>query len=307
MNLNNRSAKLRSALLAGVLLAAVRSPAAMVFEKFSPYHHVQVIDDDAMRLLSFNGTWETRMSLTNPLTGHFEYTEYFHMPWLWNHDVKRVLMIGLGGGSTQRAYLHDYTNVLVETVELDPVVIEVAKQYFTVTESPRHIIHNLDGRVFLQRTTNRFDVILLDAYTSTRYGSAIPPHLVTKEFFALANDHLTTNGVLAYNVIGQIQGWKADFMGGIYRTLKEVFPQVYLFPARSSRNVVLIATKSRAPFDAARVEQEGAALIRSGAVTLPAFAEHLHSFINTPPPAAARSPVLTDNHAPVDSLLQNGN
>ena len=93
----------------------------------------------------------------------------------------------------------------------------------------------------------------MSAATSRSNGSSIPPHLTTKEFFEVANRHLTTNGVLAYNVIGQIQGWKADIVGGIYRTMKEVFPQVYLFPAKSSMNVVIVATKSSQPLDPATI------------------------------------------------------
>jgi spermidine synthase len=76
----------------------------VVFERISQYHHIQVYDEDGVRTLSFNGSWETKMSLTNPLVGHFEYTEYFQMPFIWNPDIKRVLMAGLGGGSTQRAF-----------------------------------------------------------------------------------------------------------------------------------------------------------------------------------------------------------
>src|SRR5919108_5469814 len=102
-------------------------PGGVVFEAFSPYHQVQVIDEPGVRVLSFNGTRETKMSLANPLQGHFEYTEYFHTPWVWNRDVRRVLMLGLGGGSIQRAYQHYYTNVTVDTVEIDPVVVKVAR------------------------------------------------------------------------------------------------------------------------------------------------------------------------------------
>jgi spermidine synthase len=299
------AARAGAVLILATGLAAADIRAAMIFEKYSQYHHVQVIDDAGTRMLSFNGTRETRMSLADPLQGHFEYTEYFHMPWLWNHDPRQVLMIGLGGGSTQRSYQHYYTNVTVNTVELDPVVIEVAKKYFTVTETAKHNIYNEDGRLFLRRSTNSYDVILLDAYTSTRYGSSIPPHLVTKEFFQLAAKHMTTNGVLAYNVIGQIQGWKADIVSGIYRTLKEVFPRVYMFPAVSSRNVVIIATKSNELFDLPRVQREAAVLMRSDTVRLPGFYDRLRSFINAPPPAAANSPVLTDDHAPVESLMRD--
>ena len=60
---------------------------------------------------------ETRMALRNPLQGHFEYIDYFHMPWLWRNELTNVLMIGLGGGSVQRAYQHYYPNVKVETAE----------------------------------------------------------------------------------------------------------------------------------------------------------------------------------------------
>lgn len=284
--------------------AAMAARAEVVFEKISAYHHIMVLDDNDVRTLSFNGSWETKMSLTNSLTGHFEYTEYFQMPWLWNHDIKHVLMAGLGGGSTQRAWQHYYTNVLVDTVEIDPVVVDVAHKYFDVTETPNLHIHTNDARVFLRRSTNTYDVILMDAYATTRYGSSLPKHLTTKEFFKIASDHLGTNGVLAYNVIGQINGRRASIIGALYRTMKEVFPQVYLFPAEESQNVVMVATKSAERFDSARIKKEGAALISSGVVTLPTFSKRASQFWDGTPPTAATSPVLTDDYAPIESLLE---
>jgi hypothetical protein len=168
----------------------------VLLDRISQYHHIQVYDEEGIRTLSFNGSWETKMSLANPLTGHFEYTEYFQMPFLWNPDIKHVLMAGLGGGSTQRAYQHYFTNVTVDTVEIDPVVVEVATNYFHVTETTHSRIHTNDARVFLNRSTNHYDVILMDAYSTTPpYGSSLPPHLTTKEFFTLASAHLTTNGL----------------------------------------------------------------------------------------------------------------
>jgi len=244
------------------------------------------------------------MSLANPLLGHFEYTEYFHVTWVWNRDLKRVLMVGLGGASTQRSYQHYYSNVLVETVELDPMVVKIAKDFFHVKESPQHKIHLADGRVFLKRTTSNFDAVIMDAYSTSRYGSSLPPHLTTKEFFVLVSEHLSTNGVLAYNVIGQLRGWRADTMGALYRTMKEVFPNVYLFPANDSMNVVIVATKSPVKFDAARVQRDGAELIRTGRVRLPTFATRLRAFQAAPPPSFALSPVLTDDRAPVESLMR---
>ena len=279
--------------------------AAVLFEADSAYHHIQVVDDGRLRILSFNGSRETQMSLTNPFAGHFEYTEYFHMPRLWNRDLKHVLMIGLGGGSTQRAYQHYCTNTHIDTVEIDPAVTNVARKYFGIGETPTHKIHVADGRVFLNRSRQKYDAILMDAYTTTRYGSSLPPHLVTKEFFELARKNLTTNGVLAYNVIGQTGGKEPDIVGAIYRTLKEVFPQVYLFPAQTSQNVVLIATQSPEHYDYTRIYNTGLQLINSGVVTLPNFRWRLRSFMAGPPPAAASSPVLTDDRSAIESLMRN--
>jgi spermidine synthase len=276
----------------------------VLFDRISTYHHIQVYDEEGKRTLSFNGSWETMMSLTNPLTGHFEYTEYFQMPWLWNHNIKRVLMEGLGGGSTPRAYQHYYTNVMVDMVEIDPVVVEVARKYFSVTETPKLKIHTNDGRVFLRQTTNIYDVILMDAYSTTRYGSSLPRQLATKEFFTLASQHLSTNGVLAYNVIGQLQGFRATLIGAMYRTLSAVFPHVYLFPAEDSQNVVFVATKSAEAFTAARLQQEAQKLISSGVVSLPTYSSRVKALWEQRPPTASTSPLLTDDYAPIDSLLQ---
>src|SRR5215475_2851662 len=100
-------------------LCGVSAARQVVYEATSAYQHVRVIDDRGYRLLCFDDAMETQVSLQNPLLGHFEYTEYFHMPWLWNTQLTSVLMIGLGGGSTQTAFTHYYPELNVETVEID--------------------------------------------------------------------------------------------------------------------------------------------------------------------------------------------
>ena len=288
--------------LMGFLAESLAGQAVTVFETTSAYHHIQVVDQDGMRTLSFDASTETRMSLADPLKGHFEYTEYFHMPWLWNQRLTNVLMIGLGGGSTQRAYEHWYPDVTIETVEIDPAVAQVAKRYFNFKETPTQRVQISDGRVFLRRNSTRYGAILVDAYVSNRYGSSIPYHLATKEFFELAARHLSTNGVLAYNVIGTMQGWQADLMGAMFKTMKAVFPQVYFFPAKGSHNVVVVGTMSAERFTLASLQQRAAALVGSKRVTMPNFSNRVNAFRAEPPPNHARCPMLTDDYAPVDGL-----
>jgi spermidine synthase len=274
----------------------------VVFETTSTYHHIRVVEDRGLRILYFDDAPETSMSIANPLQGHFEYTDYFHMPWLWNTNISWVLMVGLGGASTQRSFAHYYPRVKIDTVEIDPSVVEVARAYFGYTESEAQKIHVDDGRLYLRRTTDRYDLLILDAYIQGRYGSSIPQHLATREFFELARDHLTTNGVVAYNVIGTLTSWHSEIVGAIYHTLKSVFPQVYVFPAQTSQNIVLVATRAGIQVNPNTLRPRAHFLTETKFITMPAFISRMERMQVSPPTSAARSPILTDDFAPVEGL-----
>jgi spermidine synthase len=276
----------------------------LVFETTSPYHHIKVVDRGQLRTLHFDNTHQSQISLDDPLQGHFEYTEYFHMPWLWNDQIKSVLMVGLGGGSIQRAYQAYWPQAKTETIELDPKVVEAAKTYFQFKETDRMKVFLGDGRLHLRRTQKKYDLIILDAYTVNRYSSYIPHALVTKEFFTLVNEHLTDKGVLAYNVIGSVTDTRKSIVGSIYKTLKASFPQVYLFPAEGSFNVVMVATKSKLRVTKPQLKQKLDQWTATSEVTFPNFLKRLRQFRAAPPASVKKSDVLTDDFAPVDGLLR---
>jgi spermidine synthase len=270
----------------------------ILYEASTPYHHIRVLEEAGLRTLNFDDAMQTRMSVSQPLRGHFEYVEFFFTPWLWNPDLTNVLMLGLGGGSAQRLYQHYAPQVRVDTVEIDSAVVRVAREFFSLSNSANHRINVSDGRVFLRRSETRYDVILADAYVSGRYG--------TQEFFTLARDHLTTNGVLAYNIVGTLRGEQADLTGALFRTLKSVFPQVYVFPAKESQNVVLVATRARHKVGLESVRWKAAELVRTRRLTLPGYVERVSTFQVQPPANFHRSPLLSDDHAPVEGLAAQG-
>ena len=276
----------------------------VVFQTTSPYHHIKVVDRGRLRTLHFDNSNQSQMSLDDPLQGHFEYTEYFHMPWLWNKEIKSALMIGLGGSSIQRAFQAYWPQVTTETVELDPKVVEAAKTYFHFKETERMKVILGDGRLYLKRTEKKYDLIILDAYTANRYSSFIPHALVTKEFFSLVHSHLTDQGILAYNVIGSVMDPRKGIVGSIYNTLKTSFPQVYLFPAQGSFNVVMVATKSSTPMTKPLLKKTLDQWTGTSEVTFPNFQRRLSQFRAAPPASAKKSRVLTDDFAPVDGLLR---
>jgi spermidine synthase len=274
-----------------------------VFTGTSPYHNIMVQDEAGVRTLYFDDTMESRMEVKTPYTGAFEYTDYFQMIWLWKPDVKNVLMLGLGGASTQKAMAHYYPEVTMETVEIDPMVADIAQKYFSYKLGDHQKLNVLDGRQFLVRAPAKYDAILLDAYTQGRYGASIPPHLITKEFFQIAKDHLTPNGVLAYNVITILKGYNtSDIVAAVYHTLKEVFPQVYVFEAKTSLNDVIIATMSKNATDLAALKKNADALMAAKTMTIPNFLDRLGNFQPKPPANYLAEPVLTDDSAPIESL-----
>lgn len=276
----------------------------LVFETTSPYHHITVVDRGQLRTLHFDNTFQSQISLDDPLQGHFEYTEYFNMPWLWNDQIKTVLMVGLGGSSIQRAYQAYWPQAETETIELDPKVVETAKNYFQFKETERMKVMIGDGRLHIRRTPKKYDLVIMDAYTANRYSSYIPYALVTKEFFTLVNTRLTDEGILAYNVIGNVWDQRKGLVGSIYSTLKACFPQVYMFPSEGSYNVVMIATKSSKRVTKPELKKKLDEWTAASKVTFPNFEKRLTQFTAAPPASAKQSEILTDDFAPVDGLLR---
>ena len=164
-----------------------QAQAQIVFEKYSSYHHIIVEDISSHRLLRFNRDIQSTMSLQNPYAGGFEYTDFFHVPMVLNPSINRVLFVGLGGGTGPKDFLAYYPEMQVDVVEIDPMVINVAKEFFAVPDHPRLSIYEQDGRNFMRRSSNRYGAIIVDAYASGGpYGAYLPYHLATKEFFETA-------------------------------------------------------------------------------------------------------------------------
>jgi spermidine synthase len=109
---------------------------------------------------------------------------------------KRLLEIGLGGGRTI-SYLNRFMPELdITGVEIDPGVVAMAKKHFGVRESAKLRILVDDGRKAVNAATEKFDVIMVDAYR----GTWVPETLTTVEFFSEVKAKLAPGGVVAQNV-----------------------------------------------------------------------------------------------------------
>ena len=107
--------------------------------------------------------------------------------------ARRVLMIGLGGG-TLATMLHR-AGAKVVAVEIDPAIVGLARACFAMPDEIE--IHVGDGAAFLRRETRRFDAIVLDAYR----GAEMPRHLITPAFFRSVKARLKPGGIVLLNLI----------------------------------------------------------------------------------------------------------
>lgn len=237
-----------AAVVAAALLALIPASAQslygnVIFERYTAYHHILVDDTRGHRIMWFDDAPQSTMSLSNPIEGAFEYCDFFHVPVLLHPSMSRVLFVGLGGGSGPKQFLHDYPTIRADVVEIDPVVVDVAKQYFALPADPRLNVTIADGRNFLRRSQGGYGAIMMDAYASGRGGIYLPYHLATKEFFEIAWSRLETGGCLVYNVVGQFGGQNDDTIQSVYATLMSVFKNAYSFSALTSMNIVFVAQK----------------------------------------------------------------
>ena len=256
----------------------------------SPYHHIVVREKPGrVRELVFDVGVQSRMMVADPFGPGAPYTDAFHLARLIRPKLRHVLIIGLGGGTAAKQFTHDYGDVTVDAVEIDPLVIEVAKRFFLVQPNDRLRIHLADGRAFLKASHERWDLIIMDAYTSNRYGDTLPPHLVTREFFDEAAAHLTDGGILHFHCA--FAG--SMLLPAVEKTLVSVFSSVLVSNGEIlASNVALITSKETI---AARAGQS--ALI-SRLPNLPDYIAALR-----PPDAVAPDvPFLTDDYAPIDLL-----
>lgn len=279
----------------------------VLLERDSAYHHILVVDEPTgLRYLKFDDSWQSAMDRSDPVSLVFGYTRYFHLAMALVGDARRVLMVGLGGGSVPKNFLVRYPELSIDVAELDPEVVTVAQRYFDVPDrEPRLAIHAEDGRLFVVRSDQRYDAVFLDAY----YANSIPFHLATREYMEQLASRLAPGGVVASNIIGALSGRRSLLFRSMLKTMQAVFPTVYVLPVGaysgsaidpSLRNIVVLATKEP-PLSPevfrSRVEQLEAA------GRLPAGSSDLARSLVVQPIDTSDVPLLTDDHAPVDTLI----
>lgn len=147
------------------------------------------------RILTFGNTVEqSAMQLDRPEQLVHVYTQGMVLGLLLI-QVKRVLVLGLGGGSLVRALTAADPDMHIDVVERRAKVIELARRYFTMPDLPGIRVHCEEAAEFIKNTERKYDLILADLYQA----EGIDQTQLQIEFISQCRNCLSHQGWLLSN------------------------------------------------------------------------------------------------------------
>ncbi|MDP2659831.1 MAG: fused MFS/spermidine synthase [Dehalococcoidia bacterium] len=206
----------------------------------------------------------------------------------------RAAFIG-GGGYTYPRYMEAvYPDSAIDVAEIDPAVTQMAYDRLGLSADTRIRTYNQDARLFISVPHEAYDLFFGDAFNDL----SVPYHLTTREFVTLVKGQLKDDGIYMANIIDKYKD--GQFLGAFMKTVKEVFPYVYLMgpgPAWDySGPSTFVVMASLRPFDleafkayAGRIQTSFTAVMDQS---------RLDSYLSD-----GQWITLTDDYAPVDNLV----
>jgi len=213
-----------------------------LYNKKSEFNQIIVREsDDGIRSLLFdeNGAVQTAIDMRDPTRLVHNYARTIMSALAVIPQPKRILIVGLGGGAMPMFLRRNCPEANIDLAELDPAVFDVAVRFFDFREDPKMKVYLGDGRKFIQTTSNRYDIIFLDAYGD----DSIPYMLATKEFMEEVKQKLSEGGIVVSNVWGSGSN---RLYASMVRTYQAVFPELHIIRAPMSENRIHIAFPRKA-------------------------------------------------------------
>ena len=236
--------------LAGSLRTAAAAPRAstrrrVVARAAGPFGEVFVVEERGRRALRFGSLSGVDQSVYDPSRPDHLVSAYLHavvLGALLAEPLESALLIGLGGGGFLRFARRHFPELRLDAVELDPVVVRLARRHFAIRPGPRLAIHVADAATHLAELAaeRRYDLVVVDAYD----GPEIPPALRSPAFFRNLRRALRPRGIAIAN-IGMPEARVEDLL---LRRLSRVFGG-RCFELRNSRddNRIVVAARHALP------------------------------------------------------------
>ena len=227
-----------------VILSCLQSGAAesVLFRKKSAFNTVLVTQEGACRILKFQTPTgfveESRCEVGRPWYLTHGYLQLELLGLTMAPKLDDLLVVGLGGGALSNQLARALPKARVDSLELDPVVVEAAQKFFGYLQDKLRHAYVGDARAHLEHSRQLYDVIFLDAFD----GLEIPDTLRTRQFYQLVHAHLKPQGVAVTNLHQRSALYASD-----RNTLAAVFQHCYAFQGTAQAVVVCQDGEARAP------------------------------------------------------------
>lgn len=282
------------------LLTALPAAGEIIYQKRSLYRNIIVSDESdriCMRFVLDTGRFNSTQSCMFKADHDklvFDYAKKTFTGLLLNPHPQRILIAGLGGGSIPRVLADIYPQAQIDIVEIDPAVVDVAREYFDFKEHDNVHIIVRDARVYVKQASllggKHYDYIVLDAFN----GDYIPEHLMTREFLEECRTLLTKDGVLVANTFSSSRLYHSE--SATYAAAFGWFIEV----KQRAGNRIIVTGKRAVP-----TEEQLEVAIKTVPGNLQAYGielEELVDMADTHPDWRDDAPVLTDQYSPVNLL-----
>jgi spermidine synthase len=199
-----------------------------------------IIDNRLRRFLHFDlDCVQSAMSWQNPYALSLAYTRRMMAFLLFNSAPRRILLLGLGGGSLAKFCHCRLPSAAVTAVEVNPDVIALREAFCIPADNDRFRVIRADGASYVAGLRRYKDVILADACDR----SGIAPQFDAFEFYRNARRRLSANGVLVVNLCGDKYRRAAHVL-----KLRDAFgDECMTLQVGSEGNVIVFAFKERRP------------------------------------------------------------
>ncbi|MDG3006155.1 spermidine synthase [Paludisphaera mucosa] len=227
--------------------ALLQVPGQLELDEVSNYSHVKVTRDGSTRTLWFvrdNGEHvvESKVDVERPDDLRVEYTRFMFLSYVFRPQPKKVLIVGLGGGSMVHFLkIHDPA-VKVDVVEIDPLIVSIADRYFGVKTGGNVDVKVTDGLAYLRESDAKYDVIYMDAFLRPSGGTdmtGVPLHLKTLTFYEQVKQRLNPDGVVVFNLNPHLSV-QQDI-----QTIRDAFPHTYVFRLQGYDGFVVVASTAK--------------------------------------------------------------
>lgn len=208
---------------------------AILWKKRSGNTCYEVRSAGRTRRLYTNGVFHSQYNPGKPLSGGI--WDLLMLPIFFSSPdkIKRVLVLGVGGGSVIQQ-LKRYSDVeKIIGVELNPIHILVARKYFGVTKSHAEL-HHADAIKWLQEYKGApFDLIIDDLFGEEN-GEPLRAVPASEQWMKVLDKNLATDGILVMNFIGTTELRKSAYVTSA--SLNKKFKSAFQFTLPRYENVI---------------------------------------------------------------------